>query len=158
MAKGLMGRCLNHETTIDRLRDKAKATEEELLELKSWKVGQEKKLKMVETARDEYMKLSEDLRKALEKKDAEVRQAKEVAIREDRDSDALIAEFSISYNDGFDDAIRQVKALNPKLDLLVININAPEQTSAQPAQSEDTDDLFRENPSNPEAAKDPKDG
>lgn len=86
MVKGIMGQCLNHEMTLDRVRDKAKATEDELLELKSWKVAQEKKLKMTEKARDEYMKLSEDLKKALEKKDEEVCQAKEVAIREYRDS------------------------------------------------------------------------
>ena len=35
--KGLMGRCLSHEMTLDRVKAKAKATEEELTELKAWK-------------------------------------------------------------------------------------------------------------------------
>ena len=35
MMKGLMGRCLNHETTLGRVREKARLTEDELLELKN---------------------------------------------------------------------------------------------------------------------------
>ena len=58
------------------------------------------------------------------------------------DSDTLLSELGVSYNDGFDDALRQVKALYPELDLSSININVPEQTSVQPAQSEDTNELF----------------
>ena len=58
------------------------------------------------------------------------------------DSDALLSEFGVSYNDGFDDALRQVKDLYPELDLSSININVPEQTSVQLAQSEDTNELF----------------
>ena len=48
----------------------------------------------------------EELKKTLEDKEKEVRQAKEVAVLEYRDSDALIAELGVSYNDGFDDALR----------------------------------------------------
>ena len=44
MMKGLMGHCLNHETTLDHLRAKATLVEDKLNELKSWKVVQEKKL------------------------------------------------------------------------------------------------------------------
>nr|POE87219.1 hypothetical protein CFP56_33102 [Quercus suber] len=121
MMKGMMGRCLNHETTIGWIRGKAKAMEEELLDLKAWKVTQEKKLRMAETARDEAVQLVESLKRDLVDKDNEVRQAKEDAVREYRDSDALIAELSLVFNDGFDDALRQ------------------------PAQSEDTDALFDEN-------------
>ena len=51
MMKGLMGRCLNHEIALDRLRAKATLTEDELNELKSWKVVQEKKLALSEEAR-----------------------------------------------------------------------------------------------------------
>lgn len=65
-----------------------------------------------------------------------------MAIREYRDSDALISELGVSYNDGFDDALHQVKNLCPNLDVSTITINVPEQTSIQPAQSEDTDELF----------------
>ena len=129
MMKCLMGRCLNHETTLGHLRDKVKLTEDELIELKAWKVVQEKKLKMAEGARDEYYKLTEELRKALEKKEKEVRLVKEVAVREYRDFNALLSELGVSYGDGFDEAILQVKALHPELDLSSVNVNAPKQTS-----------------------------
>ena len=59
-----------------------------------------------------------------------------------RDSDALIAELEVSYNDGFDDALRQAKALYPKLDFSSVNISVPEPTSVQPQQSNDIDELF----------------
>ena len=71
----------------------------------------------------------EDLKKALEDKEKEVRQAKEVAVLEYRDSDTLLLELGVSYNDGFGDALRQVKALYPKLDVSSVNISVPEQTS-----------------------------
>ena len=35
MMKGLMGRCLNHETTLGRVCEKAKLKEEEFIELKN---------------------------------------------------------------------------------------------------------------------------
>ena len=54
MKKGLMDRALHHETALERVRDKARLAEEELLELKNWKVVTEKKLKLAEQARDEY--------------------------------------------------------------------------------------------------------
>ena len=59
-----------------------------------------------------------------------------------RDSDALISELRVSYNDGFDDALRQVKALYPELDVSSVNISVPKQTSVHLAQSEDTNELF----------------
>ena len=43
MTKGLMDRALHHETALERVRDKARQAEEELLELKNWKVVTEKK-------------------------------------------------------------------------------------------------------------------
>ena len=102
----------------------------------------EEKLKLAEQARDEYYKLTEDLKKTLEDKEKEIRQDKEVAVLEYRDSDAFLSELRVSYNDGFDDALRQVKALYPKLDVSSVNINVPKQTSIQPAQSKDTNELF----------------
>ena len=48
MTKGLMDRALHNETALQRARDKARLAEEELLELKNWKVVTEKKLKLVE--------------------------------------------------------------------------------------------------------------
>ena len=65
MMKGLMDRCLNHETSLDHLRAKANSTEDELNELKSWKVVQEKKLALSEEARGELEKQTELLRQVL---------------------------------------------------------------------------------------------
>ena len=42
MMKGLMGRCLNHETALGRIRAKARSMEDKLAELKAWKTVQEK--------------------------------------------------------------------------------------------------------------------
>ena len=129
MMKGLMGRCLDHETTLGQVREKARLTEDKLIELKNWKLVTEQKFKLAEQAKDEYYKLTEDLKKALEDKEKEVRQAKEVAVLEYRDSDALLSELGVSYNDDFDDALRQVKALYLELDVSSVNISVPEQTS-----------------------------
>ena len=85
----------------------------------------------------------EELKKTLEDKEKEVRQAKEFVL-EYRDSDALIAELRVSYNDGLDDALRQAKALYPKLDFSSVNISVPEPTSVHPEQSDDTNELFEE--------------
>ena len=133
MMKGLMGRCLNHKTTLGQVREKARLTKDEMIELKNWKLVTEQKLKLAEQARDEYYKLMEDLKKSLEDKEKEIRQAKEVAVLEYCDSDALLSELGVLYNDGFDDALRQVKALYPELDVSSVNINVPEQTFVQPA-------------------------
>ena len=48
MMKGLLGQCLNHETTLGRVREKAKLMEDELLELKAWKLMMKQKLKLAE--------------------------------------------------------------------------------------------------------------
>ena len=86
----------------------------------------------------------EELKKTLEDKEKEVHHAKEVAVLEFRDSDALLSELGVLYNNGFDDALRQAKALYPKLDFSSINISVPEPTSVQPEQSDDTNELFGE--------------
>ena len=149
MMKGLMGRCLNHETSLDHLRVKANLTEDELNELKSWKVVQEKKLALSEEARGELERQTEQLRQVLADKQKEINeakdrlcQAKEEAIREYHDSNALLAELGGSFAEGFDDCLRQVKASHPDLDLSNINIDAPAQTSVQPVHFESTDELF----------------
>ena len=72
MMKGLMGQCLNHKTTLGRVCDKARLIEDELIELKNWKVVTELKLKLAEQARDEYYKLVEDLKKTLGDKENEI--------------------------------------------------------------------------------------
>ena len=90
--------------------------------------------------------MTEELKKVISAKDEAIRLAKDTAVREYRDSDALLNELGDSYGDGFDEAIRQVKVLYPALDLSSINSNALELTSARLAQSEDTNELFGENP------------
>ena len=37
MMKGLMGRCLKHDMTLERVRSKVEQTEDELNQLRSWK-------------------------------------------------------------------------------------------------------------------------
>ena len=59
-----------------------------------------------------------------------------------RDSDTLLSKLGVSYNDGFDVALRQVKTLYPELNVSSVNINVPEQTSVHPTQLEDTNKLF----------------
>ena len=144
MTKGLMDRSLHHEMALECVREKAKLAEEELFELKNWKVVTEQKLQLAKQARDEFQKLMEELKKTLEDKEKEVRHAKEAAILEYRDSDAFLSELGVSYNDGFDDALRQAKALYPKLNFLSVNISVPEPTFVQPKQSDDTNELFGE--------------
>ena len=72
----------------------------------------------------------------------EVRQAKDSAIREYRDSDALISELGDSFLQGFDDTIRQIKKVYTDLDISNIMVEDQAQTSVMPVASEDTDDLF----------------
>ena len=144
MTKGLMDRALHQEMALERVREKARLTDEELLELKNWKVVTEQKLKLAERTRDEYQKMTEELKTVLEDKENELRLAREKVVQEYRDSDALLTELGVSYNDGFDDALRQAKALYPKLDFSAININVAEAMSVQPDASDDTNELFAE--------------
>ena len=88
--------------------------------------------------------MTEDLKTVLEDKENELRLAKEKAVQEYRDSDALLTELETSYNDGFDDALRQAKALYPKFDFSAANINIAEGISVQPDASDDTAELFAE--------------
>ena len=144
MTKALMDRSLHHEMALERVREKAKLAKKELFELKNWKVVTEQKLKLAERARDEYQKMTEELKKTLEDKENDVRRAKEKAVQEYRDSDALISELGVCYTDGFDDALRQAKALYPKLDFSIVNITVAEATSVHPDLSDDTNELFAE--------------
>ena len=144
MTKGLMDRSLHQELALERVCEKAELVEEELFELRNWKVVMEQKLKLAERARDEYQKMTEELKKALEDKENDVRQAREKAVQEYRDSDVLISELEVCYNDGFDDALRQAKSLYPKLDFSSVNITVAEATSVHPDLSDDTNELFAE--------------
>ena len=51
MMKGLMGRCLSHETTLERVQAKAEQTKDELNQMRNWKPKMEKKLELLEKVR-----------------------------------------------------------------------------------------------------------
>ena len=95
MTKGLMDRSLHNEMALERVREKAKLAEEELFQLKNWKVVTGQKLKLAERARDEYQKMTEELKIVLEDKENDLRLAKERAVQEYRDSDTLLSELGI---------------------------------------------------------------
>ena len=69
-----------------------------------------------------------DKEKEIKEAKDRLRQVKEEAICEYRDSDALLAELGGSFAKGFDDYLRQVKASHLDLALSNINIDAPAQT------------------------------
>ena len=152
MMKGLMGRCLTHEVTLERVRIKAEQTEDELNQLRSWKSKMEKKLELSKRVRKDLEQSTEEAKKALEGKDKEIqdlkdrlRQAKEVAIREYHNFNALLSELGDSFLQGFDDALRQVKKAYPDLDVSNIKVDYQAQASVMLVASKDTDDLFAEN-------------
>ena len=60
---------MRNELALERVRDQAKVMEEELLQLKNWKVVTEKKLKLAEEARDEHQRMVEELKAVLEDKE-----------------------------------------------------------------------------------------
>ena len=149
MMKGLMGRCLNHETALDHIRKRANETEDKLSGLKAWKVGMDKKFATSETVRKELEQKVESLEKALANKEKEVKdakdqlcQAKEAAVHKYRDSDALLEELGTSYAYGFYDIVRQAKKAYLDLDFSQLNIDTQAQATAQTVASESTEDLF----------------
>jgi len=75
--KGLMGRCLNHETALDHIRAKLRLTEDELAKLKAWKMVQENKFALSEEARGELKKQTNLLRQVLEDKEKEISDTKD---------------------------------------------------------------------------------
>ena len=144
-----MDRCLNRETDLERVRAKAEQTEDELGQLNKWKSTIEKNFDLSKQVRKELEQRTDDARKAMEVKDKEVQdlkeklhQAKEVAIREYCDFDALLFELGDLFLQGFDDALRQVKKAYPALDVSIIKVDNQAQMSTMPVASENTDDLF----------------
>ena len=133
------------------MRAKAEQTEGELGQLNKWKSTMEKKFDLSKQVRKELEQKTDEAGKALEIKEKEIqdlkeklRQAKEVAVREYHDSEALLGELGDSFLQGFDDVLRQVKKVYPELDVSMINVDDQGQTSALPVTSENTDDLFVE--------------
>ena len=51
MMKGLIGRCLTHETALGHVWAKAELTEDELNQLQNWKSKMEKKFELLERVR-----------------------------------------------------------------------------------------------------------
>ena len=133
------------------MRAKAEQTEGELGQLNKWKSTMEKKFDLSKQAMKELEQKTDEAGKALEVKEKEIQdlkeklcQAKEVAVREYRDSDALLGKLADSFLQGFDDALRQIKRAYPELDMSIIKVDDQGQTSALPVTSENTDDLFVE--------------
>ena len=144
-----MDRCLNREAALERVRTKAGQTEEELSQLYKWKSTMEQKFELSEKTRKEFEQRTEEAGKALKGKEDEVkdlkkklRQAKDDAVNEYRDSEALLKELGGSFLQGFDDALRQIKKAYPDLDVSMISVNDQDQTSALPVASDNTEDLF----------------
>ena len=111
----------------------------------------EKKFELSERERKELEQSMGKAKKALEGKEKEIknlkdglRQAKEVAVHEYRDFDALLSELGDSFLQGFDDALRQVKKAYADLDVSNIKMEDQAKTSVLPVASEDTDNLFAE--------------
>ena len=92
----------------------------------------EKKLELLDRVRKDLEQSSEEAKKALEGKNKEIqdlkdrlRQAKEVAVCEYCDSNALLSELGDSFLQGFDDTVRRVR--KAYLDLDVSNIKVEDQ-------------------------------
>ena len=99
----------------------------------------EKKFELSENERKELKQSTDEAKKALEGKEKEIqdlkdglRQAKEVAVREYRDSDALLLELGDLFLQGFDDALHQVKKAYPDLDVSNIKVEDQAQRPSCP--------------------------
>ena len=111
----------------------------------------EKKFELSERVRKDLEQSTEEAKKTLKGKDKEIQdlkdglyQAREVAVREYRDSDTLLSERGDFFLQGFDDALCQVKKAYPDLDVSNIKVEDQAQTSIMPVASDDIDDLFAE--------------
>ena len=89
----------------------------------------EKKFELSERVGKDLKQSTEEAKKTLEVKEKKIqdlkdglRQAKEVTIREYRDSNALLSELGDSFLQGFDDALHQVKKVFPNLDVSNIKV------------------------------------
>ena len=149
--KGLMGQCLKDEAALERVRSKAEQTEDELNQLRSWKATMERKFELSERERKELEHSMEEAKTAFEGKEMEIknlkdglRQAKEVAVCEYRDSDALLSKPGDSFLQGFEDAFRQVKKAYLDLDVSNIKMDDQAQTFVLPVALDDMDNLFVE--------------
>ena len=113
MIKCLMDCCASYETMISHLRKKVKAKEMELRELTAWKEVQVNKLDLTRQLFKESEAHVEVLKKILKDKEGEIseakshiHQAKEDAVRENRDSNDLVKELGGFFADEFDNCFR----------------------------------------------------
>ena len=109
----------------------------------------EKKFELLERERNELEQRIEEAKTALKGKETEIkkltdglRQAREVAVSEYGDFDALLSELGDFFLQGFKDALRQVKKAYPDLDVSNIKMEDQAQSFAMHVASDDTDDLF----------------
>ena len=142
MMKGLIGQCLNQETALKRVRARADLTEGELNQLKAWKVNMDKKFDHSKKVNKELEQEIETMRKVLADQDKQIqdlkdqlRRAKEEAICEYHDSNALLSKLGGSFMEGFDDALHQVQKAYPDLDVSNIKIDNQGQTFVMPTKS-----------------------
>ena len=77
MMNGLMGRCLHHETALERVRAKADLMDDELSQLKTWKSNMEKKFDLSKKVRKELEQGMEAVNKVLENRDKEIQDLKD---------------------------------------------------------------------------------
>ena len=115
--------------TLEHVRVKAKQMDDDLNQLQSWKTKMEKNFELLERVRKDLEQSTEEAKKTLKGKDNEIqdlkdglRQAKEVAVSEYHDSDALLLELGDSFLQDFDDTLRQVKKIYPDLDITNIKV------------------------------------
>lgn len=109
----------------------------------------EKKLNLSEKVRKELEQEAEKVKKVLKGKDKKIkrlegqlRQAKEEAACEYRESDALLSEMGTSFLEGFDDALHQVQKAHPDLDLSSVKIKDLGQASVILVAYENTNEIF----------------
>ena len=72
MMKELMGWCLKHEVTLERVWTKAEQTKDKLNQLRSWKTKMEKKFELSERVRKDLEQSTEEAKKTLNGKDKEI--------------------------------------------------------------------------------------
>ena len=87
-------------------------------------------------------KVLKDKEDEISKSKKELRQAKEGAIKEYYNSNALLSKLGSSFVVGFNDCLCQVNASFLDLDLSHITIDTKGQTSTRPVDSEGTNELF----------------
>ena len=77
MMKGLIGRCLKNEVALERVQSKAEQTEDELNQLRSWKIMMEKKFELSKRERKKLEQIMGEAKTALEGKETKITNLKD---------------------------------------------------------------------------------